>query len=240
MIWLNKQGHWAVLRDVCPHRLVPLSEGRIDEQGRMECGYHGAAAHLAVHVLLSSPRLLPQHWSLDHHIPKYPAGWAFNASGACEAIPQGGDPASARACAVSYPCTERQDLLWVKLTPQPLASATNGNQPSAADTSDIPIIPEVEVSRSCIVWTAVPCALSRGRPADACALSYAMAHVLLRNSPEHVQTPGSGWDSKVSSNTFRDFPYDYATLVENLLDVGHVSPRALLLWQNTLHTTNMP
>ena len=42
-----------------------------------------------------------------------------------------------------------------------------------------------------------------------------------------AQTVGSGWDAKVSSNTFRDFPYDYSTLVENLLDVGHVCTPAL-------------
>ena len=74
----------------------------------------------------------------------FATGWAFNASGRCEAIPQGGNPASARACAVSYPCTVRQELLWVKLTPQPIDSATDGSQPAPADTSDIPIIPEVE------------------------------------------------------------------------------------------------
>lgn len=25
----------------CPHRLVPLSEGRVNQQGELECGYHG-------------------------------------------------------------------------------------------------------------------------------------------------------------------------------------------------------
>ena len=27
--------------DRCPHRLVPLSEGRVNEKGEIECGYHG-------------------------------------------------------------------------------------------------------------------------------------------------------------------------------------------------------
>ena len=31
----------AGLPDVCPHRLVPLSEGRINERGELECPYHG-------------------------------------------------------------------------------------------------------------------------------------------------------------------------------------------------------
>lgn len=30
-----------MLRDECPHRLVPLSEGRINLDGHLECGYHG-------------------------------------------------------------------------------------------------------------------------------------------------------------------------------------------------------
>ena len=40
VVWFAN-GAWNVLRDCCPHRLVPLSEGRIDEHGQMECGYHG-------------------------------------------------------------------------------------------------------------------------------------------------------------------------------------------------------
>ena len=27
--------------DECPHRLAPLSEGRVDEAGQIECPYHG-------------------------------------------------------------------------------------------------------------------------------------------------------------------------------------------------------
>ncbi|KAG1675233.1 hypothetical protein FOA52_016264 [Chlamydomonas sp. UWO 241] len=32
---------WRVFKDECPHRLVPLSEGRINQAGDLECGYHG-------------------------------------------------------------------------------------------------------------------------------------------------------------------------------------------------------
>ncbi len=33
---------WTVMRDYCPHRFAPLSEGRIDEKtGCLECPYHG-------------------------------------------------------------------------------------------------------------------------------------------------------------------------------------------------------
>jgi len=33
---------WSVMRDICPHRLAPLSQGRVDPQtGCIECPYHG-------------------------------------------------------------------------------------------------------------------------------------------------------------------------------------------------------
>jgi len=43
VIWKNsKNDKWSVLRDVCSHRLAPLSRGRIDEtSGCIECPYHG-------------------------------------------------------------------------------------------------------------------------------------------------------------------------------------------------------
>jgi phenylpropionate dioxygenase-like ring-hydroxylating dioxygenase large terminal subunit len=34
-------GQWQAFADLCPHRLVPLSEGRINDRGELECPYHG-------------------------------------------------------------------------------------------------------------------------------------------------------------------------------------------------------
>lgn len=39
--WDPSAALWRVFPDVCPHRLVPLSEGRINERGELECPYHG-------------------------------------------------------------------------------------------------------------------------------------------------------------------------------------------------------
>ncbi len=39
--WEQASGRWRAFADVCPHRLVPLSEGRINEAGDLECPYHG-------------------------------------------------------------------------------------------------------------------------------------------------------------------------------------------------------
>ena len=44
VIWWDtkaEQHCWRVFPDVCPHRLVPLSEGRINDEGLLECPYHG-------------------------------------------------------------------------------------------------------------------------------------------------------------------------------------------------------
>ena len=39
--WEVSTSRWRVFPDVCPHRLVPLSEGRINDAGQLECPYHG-------------------------------------------------------------------------------------------------------------------------------------------------------------------------------------------------------
>ncbi len=41
--WDKKNSQWRVFEDQCPHRLAPLSEGRINESGCLECPYHGWA-----------------------------------------------------------------------------------------------------------------------------------------------------------------------------------------------------
>jgi len=42
VLWFDRQAQcWRAFADVCPHRLVPLSEGRLNERGELECPYHG-------------------------------------------------------------------------------------------------------------------------------------------------------------------------------------------------------
>ena len=42
VLWWDALGEsWRAFEDVCPHRLVPLSEGRINDAGQLECPYHG-------------------------------------------------------------------------------------------------------------------------------------------------------------------------------------------------------
>lgn len=38
----DRSGSWRVFEDRCPHRLAPLSEGRIEpSDGTLMCSYHG-------------------------------------------------------------------------------------------------------------------------------------------------------------------------------------------------------
>jgi len=39
--WDRSASQWRAFADVCPHRLVPLSEGRLNSRGELECPYHG-------------------------------------------------------------------------------------------------------------------------------------------------------------------------------------------------------
>ena len=42
VLWFDRQAQqWRAFADVCPHRLVPLSQGRLNGAGELECPYHG-------------------------------------------------------------------------------------------------------------------------------------------------------------------------------------------------------
>lgn len=84
VIWWDKNTQsWCVFEDKCPHRLAPLSEGRINENGEIECPYHG--------------------WTFAHEgectsIPQQPEG--------------GKAQNSKRACVQSLPAVVCQGLLF--------------------------------------------------------------------------------------------------------------------------------
>ena len=40
VVWKNGNS-WSMVKDVCPHKLAPLSQGRISENNNIECPYHG-------------------------------------------------------------------------------------------------------------------------------------------------------------------------------------------------------
>ena len=84
--WRDNDGEWRVMNDACPHRLAPLSEGRIDrETGLLECAYHG--------------------WSFK------PEGECARIPQATEAVATAAKK-SPRTCVSSYPTRVHKQILW--------------------------------------------------------------------------------------------------------------------------------
>eukprot|EP01018_Ginkgo_biloba_P018176 Gb_36694 [translate_table: standard] len=85
VVWWDKNGqNWLVFDDRCPHRLAPLSEGRIDEDGDLQCSYHGWCFGAS-----GECKYIPQ-------------------------APFDGPPVhtSKRACARVYPSIQQQGIIW--------------------------------------------------------------------------------------------------------------------------------
>eukprot|EP00210_Caulerpa_lentillifera_P001779 g1709.t1 len=40
IVWKGHSGNWIAMDDECPHRMAPLSEGRIEKDGNLLCSYH--------------------------------------------------------------------------------------------------------------------------------------------------------------------------------------------------------
>ncbi|XP_010257616.1 PREDICTED: protochlorophyllide-dependent translocon component 52, chloroplastic isoform X2 [Nelumbo nucifera] len=82
--WDRNEGKWQVFDDSCPHRLAPLSEGRIDQWGRLQCVYHG--------------------WCFDG---------AGNCKFIPQAPPDGAPVYSfKKACAAVYPSIVQNNIVW--------------------------------------------------------------------------------------------------------------------------------
>lgn len=88
VIWKPKSSDYRVFLDKCPHRLAPLSEGRVDEKtGNLMCSYHG--------------------WEFDaegicSRIPQTENSELVNKN-------------KKNFCAVTLPVRQENDLLWVWL-----------------------------------------------------------------------------------------------------------------------------
>ncbi|MBE9032644.1 Rieske 2Fe-2S domain-containing protein [filamentous cyanobacterium LEGE 11480] len=82
--WEPTSQTWRAMTDRCPHRLAPLSEGRITADGHLECPYHGWTF-----AGTGECQTIPQQTAND----------------AAET--------SQRACIRSFPTAERQGMLFV-------------------------------------------------------------------------------------------------------------------------------
>ncbi len=89
VIWKPRQAdYYSIFLDQCPHRLAPLSEGRIDEKSdRLMCSYHGWEFDGT-----GNCQRIPQ---LDH--------------------PDLLEKQRGTFCAIAFPTQEKQDILWVWL-----------------------------------------------------------------------------------------------------------------------------
>ena len=114
--WRDADAVWRVARDACPHRLAPLSEGRIDPNPKdggtpsLSCSYHG---------------------------------WQFGGCGACTRLPQSEhDPtalatglASPRTRLQMYPTTVAAGMLFV----WPECDAGAAGRATAAPPPPVPV-----------------------------------------------------------------------------------------------------
>ncbi|XP_022875574.1 protochlorophyllide-dependent translocon component 52, chloroplastic [Olea europaea var. sylvestris] len=90
--WDRNENKWIVFNDSCPHRLAPLSEGRIDQWGRLQCVYHGWCFGGS-----GDCKFIPQ-------------------------APRDGPPVhtSLKACVAVYPSCVQNNILWFWASSDPL------------------------------------------------------------------------------------------------------------------------
>ncbi|AFY95955.1 Rieske 2Fe-2S domain-containing protein [Chamaesiphon minutus] len=87
VLWRDGAQQWQCFEDACPHRLAPLSEGRVEADGTLLCAYHG--------------------WRFggDGNCTKIPQSQSPELEAQHRANP--------KSCAISYPTQQAQGLLWV-------------------------------------------------------------------------------------------------------------------------------
>ncbi len=87
VLWRDGSGKWRCFEDFCPHRLAPLSEGRVESDGTLLCAYH-AWRFDSQGNCVSIPQSVDRQTEVKH----------------CS---------NPKSCAVAYPTQECQGLLWV-------------------------------------------------------------------------------------------------------------------------------
>jgi len=89
VIWFERgEGIWRVFADICPHRLVPLSEGRLSSDGQLECPYHGwqfdGAGHCTLIPQAAADLTPPARAQCRSYAAREAQGLLFVFSGAAE------------------------------------------------------------------------------------------------------------------------------------------------------------
>ncbi|KAL7618156.1 hypothetical protein Lser_V15G02417 [Lactuca serriola] len=122
VIWFDKTNNqWVAFDDKCPHRLAPLSEGRIDENGHLQCSYHG--------------------WSFEG------SGSCSRIPQASSEGPEARAVQSPRACATRFPTMVSQGLLFVWPDENGLERARATQPPMLPDDFENPEFSTVTIQR---------------------------------------------------------------------------------------------
>ncbi|XP_021899120.1 pheophorbide a oxygenase, chloroplastic [Carica papaya] len=122
VLWFDKGSRqWVAFDDKCPHRLAPLSEGRIDENGHLQCSYHG--------------------WSFDG------CGSCTRIPQASNEGPEARAVRSPRACATRFPTMVSQGLLFVWPDENGWERANATKPPMLPDDFDKPEFSTVTIQR---------------------------------------------------------------------------------------------
>ncbi|KAM6573745.1 hypothetical protein CsatA_017825 [Cannabis sativa] len=122
VVWKDKgSGQWVAFDDKCPHRLAPLSEGRIDEDGNLQCSYHG--------------------WSFDG------CGSCVKIPQAAPEGPEARAIRSPRACVTRFPTLVSQGLLFVWPDENGWERANATKPPMLPDDFDKPEFSSVTIQR---------------------------------------------------------------------------------------------
>ncbi|KAF5199590.1 Pheophorbide a oxygenase [Thalictrum thalictroides] len=122
VLWKDRSsGDWSAFDDKCPHRLAPLSEGRIDEDGNLQCSYHG--------------------WSFDK------CGSCTRIPQAASQGPEARAVKSPRACVTRFPTLVSQGLLFVWPDENGWERASATKPPMLPEEFDNPAFSTVTIQR---------------------------------------------------------------------------------------------
>ncbi|CAM9810843.1 unnamed protein product, partial [Phaeothamnion confervicola] len=101
VLW-NDGAAWRCYEDACPHRMAPLSEGRVERDGSLMCAYHAwrfaGPDGRCVDIPQSPPEVKQKHQSMPS------------------------------ACARSYPVNVAQGIIFVWPESGPAAEAASAEQ----------------------------------------------------------------------------------------------------------------
>lgn len=87
VVWRDREEKWHCFADFCPHRGVPLSEGRVESDGTLLCAYHA--------------------WRFEG------SGQCVSIPQSLDQVTEEKNAANPKSCVVVYPTQQRQGLLWV-------------------------------------------------------------------------------------------------------------------------------